>query len=94
MKYNRVHHMFNDMMNFAIRNGMTSYQSDLMHDAVELCRIEDTYEAAELLWIVKSNGCGTWMWNYSDGMPPKSLTELGVNVHLKYYGDCWVADFK
>ena len=92
MKYNRAHEMFNDLMNFALRNGMDSYQSDLMHDAVEICRIEDCGTPARLTWVVKSNGCGTWMWNHKDGEAPKVIEDSGVSVEIIYNGEYWTAE--
>ena len=90
MKYNRAYEMFHDMMDFAIAHGMTSYQSDLMHDAVWLQKVEDEAEATTLLWIVKSNGCGTWMWDMAGGVIPSTLlNDSGAKVEIIYDGTGW-----
>lgn len=97
MKYDHAYEMFYEMMQFALANGMTSFQSDLMHDAVTLSDIEKVGEPAELMWGVKSNGYGTWLWNFKGGQMPETVANSGVNVLIRYYGcDCrcpWVANF-
>ena len=93
MKYNRAHEMFNDMMNFAISNGMTAYQSDLMHDAALLERTENSKMAITFLWVVKSNGCGTWMWDMAvSEVPSIILNDTGAKVIIKYDGNSWTFD--
>lgn len=90
MKYNHAHEMFCDMMEFAVAHGMTSYQSDLMHDAVWLQKVEDEAEATTLLWIVKSNGYGTWMWDMAGGVIPSTLlNDSGAKVEITYDGTGW-----
>lgn len=89
MKYNRAYEMFSDMMNFALANGMTSYQSDLMHDAVELANTEHIGNPVEFMWIVKSNGCGTWLQNVCGYTPEIIHGDTGAKVIIKYDGNCW-----
>lgn len=92
MKYDHAYEMFYDMMNFALRNGMTSYQSDLMHDAVELAHIGDNGEPADLIWVVKSDGCGTWLWNCGNIEMPDAIRDSGINVEITYNGKHWTAE--
>jgi len=90
MEYNRAYEMFNDMMNFAIDNGMTSYHSDLMHDAVMLYNIDTNGEAANLLWVIKSNGCGTWLYDYSNKDVIDYITQdTGAKVNITFNGHTW-----
>ena len=90
MKYNRAYEMFNDMMEFAVAHGMTSYQSDLIHDAVWLQKVEDAKTPATLIWIVKSSGCGTWMWDMVGGEIPSTLLDAaGAKVEITYDGTGW-----
>lgn len=92
-KYNYAYEMFEDMMEFAIEHGMTYYQYDLMHDAAQLQRVEDDDEVTTFLWVVKSNGCGTWLWNcYGSGLsevPSIILGDAGAKAVIKYDGDGW-----
>lgn len=92
MKYNYVYEMFNDMMNFALTNGMTSYQSDLMHDAVQLNEVEAIGDPVKFLWIVKSNGYGTWLWNCANDIPSVVSSNTGAKAVIEYDGDCWTFD--
>lgn len=90
MKYNQAHEMFNDMMNFAVAHGMTSYQSDLMHDAVMLYNIDTNGEAANLLWVVKSNGCGTWLYDYSNkDIIDYIAKDTGAKANITFDGRVW-----
>ena len=93
-KYNHAYQMFNDMMDFAIKYGMTSYQSDLMHDAVRLERAENLGEPEEFLWVVKSNGCGTWLWVCYDEIPSIIADDMGAKVASKYDGSIWTFEQK
>jgi hypothetical protein len=89
--FNRAHEMFNDMMQFAIAHGIECYHSDLMHDAVTLTNIDDAEEPAVIIWVVKGNGCGTWMWNTTTGgsAPDFVTNDSGAKVELKYDGNVW-----
>lgn len=91
MKYNHAHEMFCDMMEFAVTHGMTSCQSDLMHDAAWLQKVEDAKTPTILIWIVKSNGCGTWMWDIAGGAVPSTLLDdAGIRVDIIYDGTSWM----
>lgn len=89
MKFDHAFEMFNTMMQFALNNGMTSYQSDLMHDAVSLSKAEEIGDPIEFLWVVKSNGCGTWLWNTSGEIPSIVTSDTGAKVVIKFDGGCW-----
>lgn len=92
MNYNRAYEMFNYMMQFALDNGMTSYQSDLMHDAAWLSEAEAIGNPVEFLWVVKSNGCGTWLWNCVGDVPSMVTSDTGAKVIIKYDGNTWTFD--
>lgn len=92
MKFDNAYEMFNDMMQFALDNGMTSYQSDLMHDAVQLNSVEVMGDPSEFLWLVKSNGCGTWLWNCASDIPSIVTSDTGAKAVIKYDGNRWTFD--
>lgn len=92
MKYNHAFEMFADMMQFALNNGMTSYQSDLMHDAVQLNNAEAMGDPVEFLWLVKSCGCGTWLWNCAGDIPSIVTSDTGAKATIKYDGTYWTFD--
>lgn len=88
-KYNYAYEMFEDMMEFAIEHGMTSYQSDLMHDAVRLERTETFGDPEEFIWVVKSNGCGTWLYRAGSDVHDVIINDAGAKAVIKYDGDGW-----
>lgn len=92
MEYNRAFEMFADMMNFALDNGMTSYQSDLMHDAVQLSEVEAIGDPVKFLWVIKSGGCGTWLWNCANDIPSMVAFDAGAKAIIEYDGTCWTFD--
>ena len=92
MKYDHAFEMFNDMMNFALAHGMIAYQSDMMHDAVELSNAETLGDAVEFLWIVKSNGYGTWLWDRKHDIPNIVTNDTGAKAIIKYDGHSWTFD--
>ena len=57
-KFNKYYELFNPMAEFAIKNGMTSYHSDLMHDAITIYRLTEN-GAWNMMFAARTTHCGT-----------------------------------
>lgn len=58
-RYSNYWELFDPMANFAIKNGMTSYHGDLMHDALKIYDMTSKFDCWNAVLAVRSNGCGT-----------------------------------
>ena len=58
-KFESCYDLFMPMAEFAIRNGMNRYFSDLMHDAVEVYEMEKIGTPYKLVFAARTTGCGT-----------------------------------
>lgn len=58
-KFESYEELFNPMAEFAVKNGMTKYHSDLMLDAVEIYEMAEEGKPFEKMFAARSTNCGT-----------------------------------